>query len=272
MVPTTMLQRTGMAPGVSARASRVRSEGWRHRDRHHQELLLASELQTEMLPCSHPSEARVDLAAKCVPAQLIGGDFYDFFRYTHKAISAEAIGDVSGKGASAAIYAALVTGILRSLAPLELGPAEMLWMLNKALMKRPVQGRFASMIFATWDERERLFRIANAGLPYPICVRNGEATSLKASGLPLGMFEDAKYEEHTVACGEGDLVVFYTDGVTEAVDAQGEDFGPDRLERVVSAQTGESADRVVSAIFGAVASHTKSLKAFDDKTVVAVRT
>jgi len=267
-----MLQRTAMIPGVSARASRARNVGWRHGDRHHQELLLASELQTEMLPCCHPSEARVDLAAKCVPARLIGGDFYDFFRYTFKAISAEAIGDVSGKGTSAAIYAALVTGILRSLAPLELGPAEMLWTLNKALMERPVQGRFASMIYATWDERERLFRIANAGLPYPICVRNGEVTFLKAAGLPLGMFEDAKYEEYTVACGEGDLVVFYTDGVTEAVNVHGEDFGLDRLQGIIATHAGESAGRLVSAIFGAVASHTKSLEAFDDKTVVAVRT
>ncbi len=148
----------------------------------------------------------------------------------------------------------------------------MLGTLNNALLKRPVQARFASLIYAIWDERERLFRIANAGLPYPLCVSNGEVVPLKASGLPLDMFENAKYEEHTVACRPGDLVVSYTDGVTEAVNSRGEDFGPEQLQGVIRSYAGESAGRVVSAIFGAVASHTKSLHAFDDKTVVAVRT
>jgi len=94
----------------------------------------------------------------------IGGDFYDFFRYPGKATCAEAIGDASGKGASAAIHAALVAGILRSLAPLELGPAEMLSRVNKALLMRPIPGRYVSMIDATWDERERVLRIASSHL------------------------------------------------------------------------------------------------------------
>ena len=236
------------------------------------ELQLAGELQSEMLPAYHPPQAGWDLAVRCSAAQTVGGDFYDFFRYPGKAISAEAIGDASGKGASAAIYAALTAGILRSLAPLELGPAEMLRNLNKILLKRPVQARYVSMIYATWDERERVFRIANAGLPYPICVRNGKPHLLKASGMPLGLFESAEYEEHTVECAAGDLVVFYTDGVTEAVDAQGEDFGSEKLETVVARNAGETAEHVVSAIFSAVASHAGDLNAFDDQTVIAVRT
>jgi sigma-B regulation protein RsbU (phosphoserine phosphatase) len=259
-------------PGIPVHASRSRTAGLRIRSRHYQDLALAGELQTQMLPSCHPPEALVDLGARCVAARLIGGDFYDFFRYPGKAISAEVIGDVSGKGAPAAIYAGLVTGILRSLAPLELGPAEMLRTLNQALMRRPVQGRFVSLLYATWDERERLFRIANAGLPYPICVRNGEVSAMKMEGMPLGMFEDAEYEEQVFACGEGDLVVFYTDGVTDAVSERGEDFGPDRLQDVIRTHAGESADRVVRSIFVAVASHAKGLETFDDQTVVAVRT
>lgn len=236
------------------------------------ELRLAGELQSEMLPAYHPPEAGWDLAVRSSAAQTVGGDFYDFFRYPGKAISAEAIGDASGKGASAAIYAALAAGILRSLASLELEPAEMLRNLNKALLKRPVQARYLAMIYATWDERDRVFRIANAGLPYPICVQNGKPHLLKASGLPLGLFESAEYEEYTVECGAGDLVVFYTDGVTDAVDIQGEDFGPEKLERVVAMNAGETSECVVSAIFSAVASHSGDLNAFDDQTVIAVRT
>jgi hypothetical protein len=236
------------------------------------QLQLARELQSEMLPTRHPAEAGWDLAARCSPAQTVGGDFYDFFRYPTKAISAQAIGDVSGKGASAAIYAALATGILRSLAPLELGPAEMLSTLNRALLTRPVQAKYVAMIYATWDERERTFCIANAGLPYPICVLNGEPLLLKASGLPLGLFESAQYEEHTVQCGAGDLVVFYTDGVTDALDTRCKDFGPERLEKIVAMNSGETAERVVSSIFLAVGSHAADLDAFDDQTVVVVRT
>ncbi len=224
------------------------------------------------MPAHPPPEAGWDLSARCSAAQTVGGDFYDFFRYPAKAVTAHALGDASGKGASAAIYAALVAGILRSLAPLELRPAEMLWSLNRALLKRPIRGGYVCMIYATWDERDRVFRIANAGLPYPICVRNGKPFSLKASGLPLGLFESAEYEEHTVECGAGDLVVFYTDGVTEAVDHRNEDFGPDRLEKIIARNALEAADRVVNSIFLAVASHRGELNAFDDQTVIAVRT
>jgi sigma-B regulation protein RsbU (phosphoserine phosphatase) len=268
----------GATKGVEHLVSGIRSgavtrRNLRIRDtRSHQELLLASELQSELLPALHPPEARIDLGAKTVAARMVGGDFYDFYRYPCKAISAETIGDVSGKGAAAAIYAGLVTGILRSLAPLELGPGEMLSRLNSALLKRPVRGRYVSLIYATWDERERLFRIANAGLPYPVWVRDGKASSIKVAGLPLGLFEEAEYEEHTLACGPGDLVVFYTDGVTEAINRESEDFGAERLEEVISTHAGETADRVVSAIFFAVASHAKGLETYDDQTVIAVRT
>ena len=230
-------------------AARVRKDARLRDATDHRELLLASELQSELLPALHPPEAAIDLGARSVAARIVGGDFYDFFRYPGKAISAEAVGDVSGKGAAAAIYAGLVTGILRSLAMLELGPAELLSRLNKALLKRPVRGRYASLIYATGDERQRLFRIANAGLPYPVCVRDGRASSVEVAGLPLDLFEKAEYEGHTLPCGPGDLVVFYTDGVTEAVNSDSEDFGAERLEEVIHANSGESADRVVSAIF-----------------------
>jgi phosphoserine phosphatase RsbU/P len=236
------------------------------------DLQLARELQADMLPVLPPPEAGWDLAARCSSAQAVGGDFYDFFRYPGKSVTAQVLGDASGKGASAAIYAALVAGILRSLAPLELRPAEMLWTLNQTLLKRPIRGRYVCMSYSTWDERDRVFRIANAGLPYPICVQNGKPSSLKASGLPLGLFESAEYEEHTVECAAGDLVVFYTDGVTEAVDPCNQEFGSDGLENVVSTNAEESADRVVNSIFLAVASHCGQSHAFDDQTVIAVRT
>jgi sigma-B regulation protein RsbU (phosphoserine phosphatase) len=236
------------------------------------ELELARELQSAMLPAYHPPEAAWDLAVRSTAAQTIGGDFYDFFRYPGKAICAQAIGDASGKGASAAIHAALVAGILRSLAPLELGPAEMLSRLNEVLLTRPIPGRYVSMIYATWDERERVFRIANAGLPYPLCVQNEKIFALQVAGLPLGLFESAEYEEHTVTCEPGDLVVFYTDGITETMNSQGEDFGSERLERVIATNSLQPAEQVISSIFLAAGFHAGNLDPVDDQTVIAVRT
>jgi len=104
-----------------------------------------------------------------------------------------------------------------------------------------------------------------------LAVQKGKPYFLKTSGLPRGPFESAEYEEHTVECNAGDLVVFYTDGVIEAVNTQGEDFGSEELERVVALNAGETAERVVTAIFSAVGSHTGDLNAFDDQTVIAVR-
>jgi sigma-B regulation protein RsbU (phosphoserine phosphatase) len=90
--------------------------------------------------------------------------------------------------------------------------------------------------------------------------------------MPLGLFEDAEYEELTLSCDPGDLIVFYTDGVTEAVDLADEDFGQDRLEKVICKHSGETADRVVGAVFAAVAAHAKGLPTSDDQTVIAIRT
>ena len=159
------------------------------------ELTLAAEMQSRLFAPTLPSAAKLELAARTVPARVVGGDFYEFIRYTTKRASAGAIGDVTGKGIAAAIYGAMVTGIIRTLAHQELGPAEMLQELNDLLLRRPVQGRFVSLIYATWDDRERRLQIANSGLPYPIYVHGGEIRSVEAVGLPLGALHDAEYEE-----------------------------------------------------------------------------
>ena len=157
------------------------------------ELTLAAEMQSDLLPHTSPFAAKLGLAARTVPAHAVGGDFYEFISYTARRISAGAIGGVTGKGIAAAIYGAMVTGMMRTLAHQELGAAEMLQELNNVLLRRPVQGRFVSLIYATWDDRERCLQVANAGLPYPIRVHSGQICSVKAGGLPLGVFHDAEY-------------------------------------------------------------------------------
>src|SRR5204863_402305 len=139
----------------------------RREKRLERDLELARELQFRLLPQSLPKLPHLELAAKFAPARAIGGDLYDFVSYSLSR-TALVIGDVSGKGAPAAIYAALVSGILRSHAPIEPGPAEMLRAVNFSLGERRIDGQFVSLIYAVWDDERQTLQVANSGLPRPL--------------------------------------------------------------------------------------------------------
>ena len=182
-----------------------------------------------------------------------------------------AIGDVSGKGAAAALYAALSSGFLRSHAAREPGPAEMLEAINASLNQRPISTLFVAMMYAVWDDPRRQLRIANSGLPRPILCRNGVVQLADASGLPMGLFPEPHYEEIPIQAEPGDLVVFFSDGVIDAADAEDQMFGRARVEEVVRTNYTRSAEEVVEAIFAAVATHVGDNDPFDDQTVVALK-
>src|ERR1700758_4371475 len=131
------------------------------------DLSLARELQFRLLPQSMPKAAHLDLAARFAPARAIGGDMYDFVHYSLSRLGI-IVGDVSGKGAPAAIYAALVGGILRSHAPIEPGPAEMLSAVNFSLGERRIEAQYICLLYAVWDDQNRTLRLANSGLPRPL--------------------------------------------------------------------------------------------------------
>ena len=234
------------------------------------DLTLARELQIRLLPPAQPKMKNLDVAARFVPARAIGGDLYDFLDYS-LARHAIAVGDVSGKGAPAAIYAALVSGILRSHCAVEPSPAEMLSAVNLSLGERPIEAQFVSIIYSVWDDDERHLRIANSGLPRPIYWHDGKVEIIEATGLPLGLFENADYDECGFEAHPGDLFVFFSDGILDARSHNGTLFGRERLEKVV-ARTGEgSATDVVAEIFTAVNHHAAGVEAFDDQTVVALK-
>lgn len=235
------------------------------------ELSLAAEMQSHLLPPASPFAAKLGLAARTVPARAVGGDFYEFIRYNVKRITAGAIGDVTGKGIPAAIYGVMVTGIIRTLAAQELGTAEMLQELNEVVLRRPIQGRFVSLIYATWDDRERRLQVGNSGLPYPIYVHSGRIQPVEAEGLPLGVFHDAEYEEVSLSCAPGDMVVFFTDGITDAQNENGQEFSRSRLEELVAAHANDHPTKVVDAIFAEVARHSQGMEPFDDQSLFVVR-
>jgi len=234
------------------------------------DLALARELQFRLLPQAPPKLANLEVAAKFLPARAIGGDLYDFLDYSLSRLGI-VIGDVSGKGAPAAIYAALVSGILRSHAPIEPGPAEMLSAVNNSLGERRIDAQFVSIIYAVWDEARRTLQVANSGLPRPIYCHDGKVEIIEATGLPLGLFDDAEYDEFNFRAKPSDMFVFFSDGILDARNTEGELFGRQRVEQIVARCAGRPADYVVDCLFKAVEEHAAGVEAFDDQTVVAIK-
>ncbi len=242
----------------------------RHEKRLERDLSMARELQLHLLPPCCPDLAHAELSTSFAPATAIGGDLYDFIPYAD-ARMAIAVGDVSGKGAPAAIYAALASGFLRSHAVREPGSAEMLAALNRSLTQRPIDAQFLSLIYALWDDGERVMRIANSGLPRPVYCRDGEIEIIEATGLPLGFFDNSQYEENIVRAQPNDIFVFFSDGILDAVNHHGELFGRRRVEQIVARSCRLPSDEIVKAISAAVSEHAAGVDAFDDQTIVAVK-
>ena len=259
---------------IALENARLYEEVARQERRLERDLALARELQMRLLPQTPPKMGHLDLAAKFVPARAIGGDLYDFIPYSLSRLGI-VIGDVSGKGAPAAIYAALVSGILRSHAPVEPGPAEMLTAVNMSLAERRIEAQFVSLIYALWDDSQQTLTVANSGLPRPIyshATKQGSRTEIiEATGLPLGLFDEADYDEYSFRMKSGDMFVFFSDGILDASNKAGELFGRARVDKVVASCAGQTASCVVDSIFKAVAEHSAGVGAFDDQTVVAIR-
>ena len=255
---------------IALENARLYEEIERQERRLERDLSLARELQGRLLPQTSPKLAHLDVAAKFVPARTIGGDLYDFIPYSMSRLGL-VIGDVSGKGAPAAIYAALVSGIIRSHAPIEPAPAEMLSAVNLSLAERRIEAQFVSIIYAVWDDAHRTLTVSNSGLPRPIYVHNGKNEVIEATGLPLGLFDEAEYDEFQFKMKAGDMFVFFSDGILDARNRRGELFGRGRVEKIVAGCAADSAACVVDSLFKAVADHSAGVETFDDQTVVAIR-
>jgi phosphoserine phosphatase RsbU/P len=243
----------------------ARQEGRLERD-----LAMARELQVRLLPQALPQMAHLEIAAKFSPARTIGGDLYDFLSYSQSRVGL-VIGDVSGKGAPAAIYAALVAGILRSHAPMEPAPAEMLAAVNYSLVERRIDAQFVSLIYCIWDDASLTLQVANSGLPRPVYCHQGKTQMIEATGLPLGLFEDAEYDEFVFQAEADDIFVFFSDGILDATNRAGELFGRTRLEKIIAECSTQPAESIVKSIFKAAADHASGVETFDDQTVVAIK-
>jgi sigma-B regulation protein RsbU (phosphoserine phosphatase) len=234
------------------------------------DLAMAREVQLRLLPPKVPKLRNSELAARFLPARSIGGDLYDFLDYGEGRL-AIAMGDVSGKAAPAALYAALVSGILRSQLGQHLSPAAMLAFMNDALRERRLDSQYVTMIFAVWNDNDRTLQLANAGAVQPLFCRGNDVTTLQAAGFPLGLFSNAEYEEFTISTQPGDALIFFSDGIVDAENAQEEMFGDERLDAVVRKNRKRSSSQMVDAVLAAVSEFQAGHEHFDDETILAIK-
>lgn len=234
------------------------------------DITMAREVQLRLLPTAPPAHEHADMAVRFLPARTIGGDLYDFLEYEpHQ--TAIVLGDVSGKAAPAALFAALVSGIMRSAAGQALAPAAMLGSLNDAIQERKLDSQYVTMLFALWNDETRTLTVANSGAVQPILCREGQSMTIRAEGFPLGMFEDVSYEELSLATQPGDAVVFVSDGILDAENSQGDMYGEERLASVLCSHRGMSAAEIAEGILSDVARFQGEKDRFDDETIIVLR-
>ncbi len=235
-----------------------------------EDLAMARKVQFRLMPQTVPEPVHAELAARFVPARTIGGDLYDFLDYGDGR-TAIVLGDVSGKAAAAALYAALVSGIMRSLAAQKPTPAQMLTLLNEQLQERKLDAQYVTMLFAIWNDNDRTLQVANAGACQPLFCRAKGVEAIQATGIPLGMFPDVEYEEFTLSTQPGDMLVFYSDGMIDAENDRDEMFDLERLTAVLEKHRHCSASTMVGNILKEVSEFQGGVEHFDDETVIALR-
>ncbi len=234
------------------------------------DLDMARDVQLRLLPPTPARKPHAEFATRFLPARTIGGDLYDFLPYDDNCIGI-AMGDVSGKAAPAALYAALISGIMRAATSQMLSPADMLKQLNDSLQERKMDAQYVTMLFAVWNDEKQTLQIANAGAVQPLFCRAGQVETVEAEGFPLGMFKDVSYEEFTLSTRPGDAIVFFSDGIVDAVNENEEMFGNERLVALVTSQLTNSAQGMVDAIYKELSAFQGGVERFDDETVVVLK-
>jgi sigma-B regulation protein RsbU (phosphoserine phosphatase) len=247
-----------------------------HGKRLEEQLEIARQVQSELLPSLKERYVGVDLATEYTPAEQVGGDFYDAFRVKN-AGTALVMGDVSGKGVPAALLMGVIHGAVRSSVWSESPSVHELKSqeLNRLLCERASRERFASMFWCYHDPTAHSLSYVNAGHCPPLLVRkNGgevEISSLQVGGPVLGILPEAGYEQAKVEVSAGDILVMYSDGLVEAANSRDEEYGEGRLREVLATVIEESAVEIRRAILKSLAAFSGAEKLRDDLTIVVAR-
>ena len=241
------------------------------------EIRFAQRVQAALLPVELPKrQKQVDVAARLEPARGLGGDFYDFLAPEPNSLVV-AVGDVSGKGVPAALYSAFAGELVRSrtfrrrYAPERFTPAGVLMSSNTILYERQLEEYYCTLCYALFDIKRRIVTIANSGLPYPVRCSGDLVSQVEIPGVPLGLFAGSTYDEVAFDLLPGDVYVFCSDGVYDANDCRGLEFGTERLLKVVTDMRLRPSREIVDAIFSAVQDFRGDTTPNDDMTAVAIR-
>ncbi len=239
-------------------------------ERLHRELELSRQIQTEMLPRAPLRFGASEIRGISFPAREVGGDFFNYFELPGNRLGL-LVGDVSGKGVSAALLMANVQATLRARLPLQTDLASLADLLDREIDATTPGGVFVTLFLAILDEQHELHYVNAGHNPQYVLRQDGRVESLSSTGLPIGLFSGHGYREQRVALAAGDLLFFYTDGLVEAEDARGEPFGAERLEASLVEDHAHGIDAVLDRIERDVSAFRGSVEALDDATLMALR-
>jgi serine phosphatase RsbU (regulator of sigma subunit) len=238
-----------------------------------EDLSVARDVQMNMLPASCPKVEGYQIAASSTPAREVGGDFFDFIEIGEDKLGL-VIGDVTGKSVSGALIVSASRSVFRMLSEAQLTVGEIMIRANRRTKKDIIRGMFVALLYAVLNKEDRTLSLCNAGQTQPIhlSARSGDATLISTEGdnFPLGIVDEPDYKETLVQLAPGDRVVFYTDGIVEAMDEKEEVFGFDRLVEVVQGAHSMSADSLLKEIINRVNAFVGTTAQHDDLTIIVV--
>ena len=249
----------------------------REKQRLDDELRIAREIQKSLLPVEPPKLDGLGVADLCEPAREVGGDYYDFFEIGPRQLGV-LVADVSGKGTSAALYMAELKGLMLALSQTQRSPRRLLIDVNRLLSAHLDNRSFITMTYAVVDLDRGTLTSARAGHPPLLVAANGSCEVVMSSGMVLGLrlpgagdrFEEV-LEEHTRPIAPGDVIVLYTDGITEAMDRNGELFGDAALARVVAGHCKLDAAGIRERVLREVKAFVGDAEQHDDMTMVVLK-
>lgn len=269
---------TLLAPHVATAIENARlyEELARREQRFDQDLRAARKLQKVLLPRVAPPISGLEIALGARPAREISGDIYDFFD-CDKCGSLVCFGDSSGKSAAAALYGALVSGLLRSLAGVCQRPADLMAHLNETLLERRVETKYVTMLLMLWDAGSRSFHMTNAGNTPPMVCRGEKVFSIDVAGIPLGLLDGRAYDEVVFQAEPGDLILLHSDGVadqlrhTEEEDEEAADFGVKRIEKLLAKVRDRPVNEIVGNFFDELNVWAAGAPITDDQSILVMR-
>lgn len=245
----------------------------KEKERMQSELAIASEVQTRLFPTCPPYAKTIEMLGVCHAARTVSGDYYDYFAAADGEL-AIALGDVAGKGISAALLMASIQSIMRTQLSdngIVLAPSDIVARLNHLLYANTSAEKYATFFFGLYNDQTRQLNYTNAGHLPPMMIHNDGYKFLDVTGSVVGAFPSLIYEQQSIPLGSGDILVAYTDGITEPENDYGEDFGADRLAETVMLHRDAEPKEIVAKILEAVGSWNKSVEQADDMTLMIVR-